>query len=394
MLEEPYNFPKEFYETYSNIIEDNNHFEYNNIRDYICEKLLGTGSYASVYQVYKENDIQTKFAIKISKEDKQEENVTNNEITILRKLGHCNNIIKLYDSFYYKDKKTKNKHLCIILDNLGCDLNVLKRIFKYNGTIDIDSDSSSSNNSKNNNILKKGLPLCLSKKIGYQILNALKHMHDKNIIHTDIKLENILITNRLEDIKYNKDINIKLCDFGTSHQTNSKCNYNIGTIDYSAPECIIGLPYGKGIDIWAFGCILYELITGDCLFDYSRYYYDADECSSGYTSSTGEEENDKTQIEFLLLCMMKIILGSFPSKIFKKGKYYENYFDYKGRLRFIPKFIEEDELINLLINDFQFDKNIVCNINDFLLKCLSINPNERYNVNQLIEDNWFNDKCD
>ena len=38
---------------------------------------------------------------------------------------------------------------------------------------------------------------------------------------------------------------------------------------------------------------------------------------SGYTSSSGEDENDKTQIEFLLLCMMKI-LGSFPSKLFKQ----------------------------------------------------------------------------
>lgn len=391
MLKEPYNFIIE---------ENNNNLEYK-IKDYICEKLLGEGSYSSVYQAYKIDNINKKFAIKVTKEDKDNEKVTNNEITILRKLGSSNNIIKLYDSFYFKDKKTKKKHLCMLLDNLGCDLNVIKRLFKYNGNLNIDNtdsdtESESSYNSNNSNyILKRGIPLCLSKKIGHQILNALKHMHDKNIIHTDIKLENILVTNQLKDIKYNKDINIKLCDFGTSHLTNQKSNYNIGTVDYSAPECIIGLPYGKGIDIWAFGCILYELITGSCLFDYTRYYYDADECSSGYTSDTsGEDENDKTQIEFLLLCMMKTILGSFPSKIFKKGKYYDNYFDYKGRLRFTPKFIEEDEIINLLINDFQFDTDIASNINDFLFKCLSINPNERNNVNQLINNSWFDDRCE
>ena len=95
------------------------------------------------------------------------------------------------------------------------------------------------------------------KKITYQILEGLKHIHGKNIIHTDIKLDNILIEKNVEEIKYNKDINIKICDFGTSHYTNDKCNFGIGTIDYSAPECIIGLPYGTGIDVW--GCRMYSI---------------------------------------------------------------------------------------------------------------------------------------
>ena len=38
-------------------------------------------------------------------------------------------------------------------------------------------------------------------------------------------------------------------DFEISHLTTDKSDFTIGTIDYSAPECIIGLPYGKGIDI-------------------------------------------------------------------------------------------------------------------------------------------------
>ena len=42
---------------------------------------------------------------------------------------------------------------------------------------------------------------------------------------------------------------------------------------------------------------------------------------------------------------MKKILGEFPSKIFKKAKYYDNYFDYKGRLRFFPNFLEEDTIL-------------------------------------------------
>ena len=79
------------------------------------------------------------------------------------------------------------------------------------------------------------------KKITYQILDGLKHTHNKNIIHTDIKLDNILIE-KIEQIKYNKDINIKICDFGTSHFTNDKCNFGIGTLIIERLECIIGLP--------------------------------------------------------------------------------------------------------------------------------------------------------
>ena len=395
MLEEPYNFNLEHYNIYSNIDCNIENLELTKIKDYNCSKLLGEGSYSNVYEVIKSEN-NKKYAIKVGKSSKEDEEIMSNELTILRKLGEHNNIIKLYDSFILKNKSKKEKNVCLVLDNLGCDLNVIKRLFKYNGDINIKSDNESEESIESNNesINIKGIPLNLSKKIGYQILDGLKHMHDKNIIHTDLKLENILITNKLEDIKYNKDINIKICDFGTSHSTNDKCSYNIGTIDYCAPECIIGLPYGKGIDIWAFGCILFEIITGYCLFDYSKYYYDADECSSGYTSSSGEDENDKTQIEFLLLCIMKQVLGSFESKCFKKGKYYENYFDYKGRLRFTPKFIEEEEIINMLINDFNFEPNIASNINDFLLKCLVINPNKKYNINNLIKDNFLEDKCD
>ena len=68
-------------------------------------------------------------------------------------------------------------------------------------------------------------------KVDYKVTNYWSKEHERSLLWSD------------------KDINIKICDFGTSHYTKDKCDYSIGTIDYSAPECIIGLPYGKGIDI-------------------------------------------------------------------------------------------------------------------------------------------------
>ena len=393
MLSEPYNFTKEDYETYKNDFEDNIHefeegglckLEVNEkIKKYTLEQLLGDGSYSSVWKATNNNDT---YALKISKSNKSDLEVGQNEINILKKLKNKKFIVNLHDSFTFK--KNNAKHLCMVIENLGIDLHVLKRLFRYT-----DYDSSISSETNMNSVMRC-FPLPLAKKITYQILEGLKELHTNKIIHTDIKLDNILITNNIENIKYNKDINIKICDFGTAHYTTDKCNFHVGTIDYSAPECIIGLPYGTGIDIWATGCILFEIITGICLFDYTRYYEDAENCSSGYSSSSYDNENDKTQIEFLVLCMMKTILGEFPGKVFKKGKYYENYFDYKGRLRFTPLFLEEDLILDTLIEEFNFDENTSEELNNFILKLLTIDPDKRTNAVTLLEDKWLSDKCD
>ena len=394
MIVEPYNFTNEDFEQNQNNLEANVH-DYeeggfcklevgDKIKKYKLDKLLGEGSYSTVWRVSNENKV---YAIKISKSNKSDEEVGLNEINILKKLKNQDYILHLEDSFTFK--KNNQKHLCMVVENLGLDLHILKRLFRYT---DYDSEESSDTNV---NSIMRCVPLVLAKKIIYQILKGLEVIHSKNIIHTDIKLDNILITGDIESIKYNKDINIKICDFGTSHTTTDKSNFSVGTIDYSAPECIIGLPYGTGIDVWATGCILFEILTGVCLFDYTRYYLDADDDeSSGYSSSSYDNENDKTQIEFLILCMMKSILGEFPGKVFKKGKYYENYFDYKGRLRFIPLFLEEDSILDTLVEDFNFDEEVSENINHFILKMLTIDPDKRSNVKSLLEDSWFNDKCD
>ena len=71
-------------------------------------------------------------------------------------------------------------------------------------------------------------------------MKGLEYLHSNNIIHTDIKLDNILIEKNILDIKYDKDVNIKIFDLGTSHYTSDKSNFGVGTIDYSAPECILG----------------------------------------------------------------------------------------------------------------------------------------------------------
>lgn len=88
-----------------------------------------------------------------------------------------------------------------------------------------------------------------------QILLALEHLHKHNIIYRDLKPENVLITS---------DGYIKITDFGLSkisdqHQeTKTIC----GTPEYLAPEILFKLGYGKEIDFWTLGCLMYELMVG------------------------------------------------------------------------------------------------------------------------------------
>ena len=104
-------------------------------------------------------------------------------------------------------------------------------------------------------VKNKGLPEKIAFKYFIQIVNAIKFLHDNNVIHRDIKPENILL--------FDNDV-AKLCDFGWS----IKCVDRLpggsfsGTTEYMAPELINNLDYGKEIDIWMLGILLYELMHG------------------------------------------------------------------------------------------------------------------------------------
>jgi len=96
----------------------------------------------------------------------------------------------------------------------------------------------------------------IAKFIFRQIIEALQYIHSKNIIHRDIKLDNILI-----------DLNntIKLCDFGVSKQIKNKevIFDQCGTPAYIAPEILRNEGFqGYSADIWSAGIVLYAMVQG------------------------------------------------------------------------------------------------------------------------------------
>eukprot|EP01124_Arcella_intermedia_P026462 TRINITY_DN4977_c0_g1_i3.p1 TRINITY_DN4977_c0_g1~~TRINITY_DN4977_c0_g1_i3.p1 ORF type:complete len:258 (-),score=43.29 TRINITY_DN4977_c0_g1_i3:35-808(-) len=98
----------------------------------------------------------------------------------------------------------------------------------------------------------------------YQILCGLKAIHSAGVIHRDLKPANILI---------NKDLIVKICDFGTGREENNLRMTQLTEIStpyYRAPEGILNINYySKSVDLWAVGCIVAELFSRKPLFPFS-----------------------------------------------------------------------------------------------------------------------------
>jgi len=106
-------------------------------------------------------------------------------------------------------------------------------------------------------------------RISQQIASALEEAHDKGIIHRDLKPGNILLTK-----SYGLDEVVKVVDFGIARMQEShhevtavtKAGSTVGTPRYMAPEQAMAQPVSAQTDLYALGCIIYEMLTGDQVF--------------------------------------------------------------------------------------------------------------------------------
>ncbi|CAM6073619.1 unnamed protein product, partial [Sphagnum tenellum] len=102
-----------------------------------------------------------------------------------------------------------------------------------------------------------GIGDAVSQRYLRDVVAGLMYLHQHNVIHGDIKPENLLIGG---------DGRIKICDFGVSclcEDDNDEIGRSPGTPVFTAPECCLGLTYhGKAADIWALGCTLYCMVLG------------------------------------------------------------------------------------------------------------------------------------
>ncbi len=104
------------------------------------------------------------------------------------------------------------------------------------------------------------------REITYQMALGLKYLHKYGIVHRDLKLENVMMTDAtLKSVP-------KLVDFGLAKMIgpNEKAEEPFGTLGYVAPEILEKKPYGVQCDLWSLGCIVYALICSSLPFDHEN----------------------------------------------------------------------------------------------------------------------------
>ena len=205
---------------------------YKKIRD------LGSGSYGLVY---KAKNLTTDNIVAIKVIEKVQENMIDdleikNEINILKTLSHPN-IVKIYEFFdtpiyyYIVTEYCKKGELFSYIKN------------KYN------EDQLS--------------------VLFYQVFSGLVYLHEKKILHRDLKLENIMVSEIEKDVITDEEYFwIKIIDFGTAKifEKNRAEKEVIGSSYYIAPE-VLKQRYNEKCDTWSVGVILYMTLVGIAPFD-------------------------------------------------------------------------------------------------------------------------------
>ncbi|NXG54315.1 NEK3 kinase, partial [Hemiprocne comata] len=197
------------------------------MEEYKVLKVLGEGSFGRALLVHHQISDQ-KYAMKEIRLPLSSSDVENSrkEAILLAKMKHPNIVA-------YKESFEADGHLYIVMEY--CDDGDLMQKIKHQRGRLFPEDT----------ILHWFVQMCL----------GVKHIHDKHVLHRDIKSKNVFLT---------QNGKVKLGDFGSArllaHPVSYACTY-VGTPYYVPPEIWESMPYNNKSDIWSLGCILYELCT-------------------------------------------------------------------------------------------------------------------------------------
>jgi len=299
---------------------------------YEVQNPLGRGSFG---QVLRAIDHKTKqpVALKIIRNKKKFHEQALVEVKILKQLRGNDredkyNVVRMIDHFLFR------QHMVIVFELHGMNLYEFMKASKF-----------------------QPMASSMLKKFAAQILMASAYMWRERVIHCDMKPENIVL-------KDNGKLSIKIIDLGSSCFDSERIYTYIQSRFYRAPEIIMGLSYGRQIDMWSVGCIVCELALGYPIFP-------------------GENEMEQMQ------CFAEV-LGQPPVDMVEKAPRKKHFFDAQNKVKLVPNSrkkvrIPSSKSLTAMLkqNDSQFE--------DFLLCFLKWDPTVRVTPTEAMRHPWVAD---
>ena len=168
-------------------------------------------------------------------------------------------------------------------------------------------------------------------------------------------------------------IEVKICDIGNACWFNHHFSTIIQTRQYRAPEVILGINYNETSDIWSLACMLFELATGDFLFEPRK----------GETFSKNDDH----------LAQIIEAVGKMPKNFALSGLNSYKYFDKNGKLLRIKRLIYYP-IKDILVKKYNFKEKEAKAFSDFLMPMLEYYPDKRASARELLKHPWLNMPAD